>query len=86
MYIRVRIVIVMWLGTLSTLSEYRVIQPGTLNVSQWNLFWQNITQSDCVFQLMLGLEEYYSPSPLGDFNRLFLNPPASYSATPRTRV
>ena len=30
-----------------------------------------ISQSDCVFQLMLGLEEHYSPSPLGDFNRLF---------------
>ena len=29
------------------------------------------SQSDCVFQLILGLEENYSPSPLGDFNRLF---------------
>ena len=34
------------------------------------LFWQKITQSDCVFQVMLGQQEN-SPSPLGDFNRLF---------------
>ena len=30
-----------------------------------------MSQSDCVFQLMLGLEEYNSPSSLGDFNTLF---------------
>ena len=34
-------------------------------------FDKRISQSDCVFQLMFGLEEHYSPSPLSDFNRLF---------------
>ena len=34
-------------------------------------FRKKNSQSDCVFQLMLGLGEQYSPSPLGDFNRLF---------------
>ena len=29
------------------------------------------SQSDCVFPLMLGLEEHSSPSPPGEFNRLF---------------
>ena len=33
-------------------------------------FDKNI-QSECVFQLMLGLEEQYSPSPFSDFNSLF---------------
>ena len=29
-------------------------------------FDKKINQSDCVFHLMLGLEEHYFPSPLGD--------------------
>ena len=32
------------------------------------------SQFDCVFQLMLGLEEHYSLSPFGDLNRLFWRP------------
>ena len=34
-------------------------------------FNKNISQSYCVFLLMLGLEEQYSASSLVDFNRLF---------------
>ena len=32
---------------------------------------RKVSQSDCVFQLILSHEENYSPSPLGVFNRLF---------------
>ena len=39
-----------------------------------SLLTKKISQSECVFQLMLGLEEHYSPPPLGDFNRLFWRP------------
>ena len=35
---------------------------------------KKLSQSDCVFQLMLDLEEHYASSPLGDFNRLFWRP------------
>ena len=58
----------------SVLSESTGLFNPVLCVSQWNLFWQKISQSECVFQLMLGLEEHYSPPPLGDFNRLFWRP------------
>ena len=33
-----------------------------LCVSQWNLFWQKISQSDCAFQLTLGQEKIFSLS------------------------
>ena len=39
----------------STLSEDLVLSESTgsfnavLSVNQWNIFWQNIIQSDCVF-------------------------------------
>ena len=56
--------------TFSSLREYRVIYPGT-HVSKWNLFWQKQLANQFVFQLMLGLEDHYPSSPLGDFNRLF---------------
>ena len=36
-----------------------------------SLLTKKSSQSDCVFQLMLGLEEHGSSSPLGDFNKLF---------------
>ena len=61
-----------------TLSRDSVLSESTgsfneaLSVSaKENSFDKKINQSDCVFQLMLGLEEHYSPSPLDDFNRLF---------------
>ena len=61
-----------------TLSSDSVLSDSTglfnlvLCVSQWNIFWQKKNnQSDCVFQLKLGMEEHYSSSPLADFNRLF---------------
>ena len=34
-------------------------------------FDKKISQSNCVFQIRLGLEENDFPSPFGDFNRLF---------------
>ena len=37
-------------------------------------FDKKISQSVCVFQLTLGLEEHYSPSPLGDLNGLLWRP------------
>ena len=50
-----------------TLSDDSVISESTglfnpvLCVSQWNLFWQKISQWDSVFQIMLGFEENDSP-------------------------
>ena len=58
--------IVKWLGTLRELFN-PVLSVSANEIS----FDKKISQSDCVFQLLLGLEEHYSPSPLGDFNRLF---------------
>ena len=54
----------------SVLSESAGLLNPVLCVSQLNIFWQKISQSHCVFQLLLGLEKNYSPSPLGDFNKL----------------
>ena len=54
----------------SVLSDSTALFNLVLCVSQWNLFWQKISQSDCVFQLMLG-KKTNCPSPLSDFNRLF---------------
>ena len=45
----------------SVLSESTGLFNPVLCVSQWNLFWQKISQSDCVFQIRLGLEENDSP-------------------------
>ena len=36
-----------------------------------NSFDKNLSQSDCVFQVILTLEDHNSPSPLGDSNGLF---------------
>ena len=56
-----------------TLSSDSVLSESTrYAVSANEIFFDKmISQSDCVFQLMLGLEEHYFPCPLGDFNRLF---------------
>ena len=62
---------VYWLSTVHyQVTPYSHGVPGCFNpvlsVSQRNLFWQKITSQIVSFQLMLGLEEHYSPSPLGD--------------------
>ena len=64
-----------------TLSSVSVIWESTrlfnpvLSVSANEItFDKSIRQSDFVFQLMLGLEEHYSPSQLGDINRLCCRP------------
>ena len=57
-----------WVQIVScTLSDDSVLWDSTglfspvLCVSQWNLFWQKISQWDCVFEIRLGLEENGSP-------------------------
>ena len=48
------------------LSESTGLFSLVLCVRQLNLSWQKISHSDCVFQLISGLEETYCPSPFGD--------------------
>ena len=45
----------------SVLSESTGLFNPVLCVSQWNSSWQKNSQSDCVFQIRLGLEENDSP-------------------------
>ena len=57
-----------------TRSSQRVPGYSTTRCSQCQPVKSPLTkngQLDCLFQLILGLEEHYSPSPLADFNRLF---------------
>ena len=51
-------------------TRYSQRVPGYLCQPIKSLLTKN-NQTNSVFQLMLGLEEHYSASPLGDFNRLF---------------
>ena len=59
----------------SVLSDSTGLFNPVLSVSANEIaFDKKISQSECVFQLMLGLEEHYSPPPLGDFSRIFWRP------------